>query len=132
MTVRVRSVPPCVSGQIESRHLPLKQGIVSSSLTWGTNSIGVWCNASIRVLGTRGDSSTLSSPTKDIANCRFAIADWPFTQNQIGNRKSEIVNASAPVAQLEECDASNVEVAGSCPAGSSNFGVRRQAQRDAP
>jgi hypothetical protein len=26
--------------------------------------IGVWCNASIRVLGTRGDSSTLSSPTK--------------------------------------------------------------------
>ena len=25
---------------------------------------GVWCNASIRVLGTRGDSSILSSPTK--------------------------------------------------------------------
>src|SRR5688572_31782000 len=24
---------------------------------------GVWCKASIRVLGTRGDSSTLSSPT---------------------------------------------------------------------
>src|SRR6266481_8825568 len=64
MTVRVRSVPPCVSGQIGSRHLPLKQGIVSSSLTWRTNSIGVWCNASIRVLGTRGDSSILSSPTK--------------------------------------------------------------------
>src|SRR5436190_20493671 len=27
MTVRVRSVPPCVSSQIGSRHLPLKQGI---------------------------------------------------------------------------------------------------------
>src|ERR1043165_1590953 len=67
MTVRVRSVPPCVSGrsptvsegsarndalayarasdticvssQIGSRHLPLKQGIVSSSLTWRTNFI---------------------------------------------------------------------------------------------
>jgi hypothetical protein len=26
---------------------------------------GVWCNASIRVLGTRGDSSTLSIPTKN-------------------------------------------------------------------
>src|SRR5260370_37693414 len=37
MTVRVRSVPPCVSSQIGSRHLPLKQGIVSSSLTWRTN-----------------------------------------------------------------------------------------------
>ena len=68
MTVRVRSVPPCVSSQIGSRHLPLKQGIVSSSLTWRTNSIGVWCNASIRVLGTRGDSSILSSPTKPIPN----------------------------------------------------------------
>ena len=49
---------------------------MSSSLTWRTNSIGVWCNASIRVLGTRGDSSILSSPTKSIANCQFAIADW--------------------------------------------------------
>src|SRR5689334_3086716 len=39
MTVRVRSVPP----------------------------FGVWCNVSIRVLGTRGDSSTLSSPTKFLA-----------------------------------------------------------------
>ena len=29
---------------------------------------GVWCNASIRVLGTRGDSSILSSPTKT-KNC---------------------------------------------------------------
>ena len=28
-----------------------------------TSLIGVWCNASIRVLGTRGDSSILSSPT---------------------------------------------------------------------
>jgi hypothetical protein len=36
MTVRVRSVPPCVSSQNGSRHLPLKQGIVSSSLTWRT------------------------------------------------------------------------------------------------
>ena len=27
----------CVSSQIGSRHLPLKQGIVSSSLTWRTN-----------------------------------------------------------------------------------------------
>ena len=84
----------CVSSQIGSRHLPLKQGIVSSSLTWRTKSrkkskwksqqresslialsflpfyfclftclFGVWCNASIRVLGTRGDSSILSSPT---------------------------------------------------------------------
>ena len=39
MTVRVRSVPPCVSSQIGSRHLPLKQGIVSSSLTWRTSFI---------------------------------------------------------------------------------------------
>src|SRR6185369_12670476 len=37
MTVRVRSVPPCVSSQTGSRHLPLKQGSVSSSLTWRTN-----------------------------------------------------------------------------------------------
>src|SRR6185437_4558331 len=29
---------------------------------------GVWCNASIRVLGTRGDSSILSSPTKKNKN----------------------------------------------------------------
>src|SRR5687767_12067387 len=32
---------------------------------------GVWCNVSIRVLGTRGDSSTLSSPTKK----KLRIAD---------------------------------------------------------
>src|SRR5690242_5097103 len=38
MTVRVRSVPPRVSSQTGSRHLPLKQGTVSSSLTWRTNS----------------------------------------------------------------------------------------------
>ena len=94
--------------------------VMSSNLSTRTNSVEVWCNASIRVLGTRGDSSTLSSPTKHIANCRFAIADWPFTSNQLGNQQSKIGNAFAPVAQVEECDASNVEVAGSSPARSSN------------
>src|SRR5712691_5807023 len=75
MTVRVRSVPPCVSSQIGSRHLLLKQGIVSSSLTWRTSSIGVWCNASIRVLGTRGDSSILSSPT-NCFSCAVFFVDF--------------------------------------------------------
>src|SRR6266487_645005 len=108
----------CVSSQIGSRHLPLKQGIVSLSLTWRTNSIGVWCNASIRVLGTRGDGSILSSPKSlPNSNCRFSIA---FSQsNQIGNQQSEIDNVFAPVAQMEERDASNVEAAGSSPARSS-------------
>lgn len=135
MTVRVRSVPPCVSSQIGSRHLPLKQGIVSSSLTWRTNSIGVWCNASIRVLGTRGDSSTLSSPTKRkfrISDCELRIwfasprPDFSRLDLSRGVFKSEIRNPkflAAPVAQLEERDASNVEVAGSSPARSS---IRRQ------
>ena len=36
---------------------------------------GVWCNASIRVLGTRGDSSILSSPTIPIFGCGFRNAD---------------------------------------------------------
>ena len=40
MTVRVRPVPPCVGSQIGSRHLPLKQGIVSSSLTRRTKYSG--------------------------------------------------------------------------------------------
>jgi hypothetical protein len=34
--------------------------------------IGVWCNVSIRVLGTRGDSSTLSSPTKPFSGSDVA------------------------------------------------------------
>ena len=91
-------------------------------------SSGVWCNASIRVLGTRGDSSILSSPTKK--NCGFRIAncgliglsqptrpDCPFS-----NPQSEFRNPQsfyAPVAQMEEHDASNVEAAGSSPARSS-------------
>ena len=71
---------------------------MSSSLTWRTKFIGVWCNASIRVLGTRGDSSILSSPTK-----RFA-----------------------PVAQWKERDASNVEAAGPSPARSSKISPHNQ------
>lgn len=62
---------------------------------------GVWCNASIRVLETRGDSSTLSSPTKVIADFQLLIVDWFLMANQIGNRKSTIGNALAPVAQIE-------------------------------
>src|SRR5215471_2125618 len=120
MTVRVRSVPPCVSSQIGSRHLPLKQGIVSSSLTWRTNSFGVWCNASIRVLGTRGDSSILSSPTKRIvgpvgSGHGVANAETPV------RIRYDAPNLFAPVAQMEERDASNVEVAGSSPVRSPNF-----------
>src|SRR5262249_11308098 len=36
---------------------------------------GVWCNASIRVLGTRGDSSILSSPTKSNASLVQLVQD---------------------------------------------------------
>jgi hypothetical protein len=52
---------------------------------------------------------------------------FQFRLSQVGapsNPKSEVRNPkfpSAPVAQLEECDASNVEVAGSSPARSSKF-----------
>ena len=74
----------------EVRHLIVNQADDGSSPFSSANLNGVWCNASIRVLGTRGDSSTLSSPTK-----RFA-----------------------PVAQMEERDASNVEAAGPSPARS--------------
>ena len=45
MTVRVRSVPPCVGSQIGSRHLPLKQGIVSSILTRRTKYSGCGSDA---------------------------------------------------------------------------------------
>ena len=62
----------------------------------------VWCNASIRVLETRGDSSTLSTRTKKISNGRSQISEF------------------APVAQLEEPDASNVVAVGSNPARSPN------------
>ena len=81
---------------------------------------GVWCNASIRVLGTRGDSSTLSSPTTFIAKFQLPIFDWPFhsrIKSAIANQKSAM--PLAPVAQMEERDASNVEVAGPSPARSS-------------
>jgi hypothetical protein len=91
------------------------------------NSSGVWCNASIRVLGTRGDSSILSSPTKlRISDFELRTADLSevLSSATSGGKspKSEIRNPKsfyAPVAQLEECDASNVEVAGSSPARSS-------------
>jgi hypothetical protein len=152
MTVRVRSVPPCVSSQIGSRHLPLKQGIPefeshlahqieakgkSKKSKGGSHFavhtfclctfsfllfFGVWCNASIRVLGTRGDSSILSTPTTFIAKFQLPIFDWPFhsrIKSAIANQKSAM--PLAPVAQLEECDASNVEVAGSSPARSPNL-----------
>ena len=63
----------------------------------------VWCNASIRVLETRGDSSILSSRTRKISNGRSQISEF------------------APVAQLEESDASNVVAVGSNPARSPNY-----------
>jgi hypothetical protein len=47
----------------EVRHLVVNQADDGSSPFSSAIHIGVWCNASIRVLGTRGDSSTLSSPT---------------------------------------------------------------------
>src|SRR5260370_42202808 len=52
--------------------------------------LGVWCNASIRVLGTRGDSSILSSPTKVIADCQLPISNWLVALHT--NRQSEINN----------------------------------------
>jgi len=51
------------------------------------------------------------------------IADFRLDFSRAeSNRQSQINNrqcSCAPVAQLEECDASNVEVAGSSPARSS-------------
>jgi hypothetical protein len=59
---------------------------------------GVWCNVSIRVLGTRGDSSTLSSPkTFPISNCRLPIglrARVSCRLAKIGNRQLEIGNSA--------------------------------------
>src|SRR5215213_7227869 len=45
------------------RHLIVDQADDGSSPFSSANNFGVWCNVRIRVLGTRGDSSTLSSPT---------------------------------------------------------------------
>ena len=100
MTVRVRSVPPCVSSQIGSRHLPLKQGIVSSSLTWRTDQ-------EVRICWTGGMA--------------------PKSERQPGslfNPQSEIPLALA--AQMEERDASNVEVAGSTREICRETNVRRE------
>ena len=61
---------------------------------------GVWCNASIRVLGTRGDSSILFSPTNRIADCQLPTADWPpadlATLPERSNRQSAITNRQCP------------------------------------
>ena len=147
MTVRVRSVPPCVSvrsptvregsarndalayarasdticvsSQIGSRHLPLKQGIVSSSLTWRTNFIsgcGVTQASESWELVVTVQFCPPRPKTLPIANVRLPIG-LPHGINR--QWQSKIDNASAPVAQMEERDASNVEVAGSSPARSS-------------
>ncbi|SRR6266403_635602 len=58
-------------------------------------------------------------PRPTIANFQLSISNWSLDDEPIGNRKSTIGNASAPVAQMEERDASNVEAAGSSPARSS-------------
>ena len=53
---------PCVSSQIGSRHLPLKQGIVSSSLTWRTNLECGGLDAALDRL--RNSKSSLTPPSK--------------------------------------------------------------------
>ena len=119
MTVRVRSVPPCVSSQIGSRHLPLKQGIVSSSLTWRTNFHS-------------GCGVTLASESWElVATVRFypprpwRIVGPDGLRHGVANAETPVrirydaPNLFAPVAQMEERDASNVEVAGPSPARSS-------------
>src|SRR5262249_22134164 len=63
--------------------------------------------------------------TLPIANCRLPISSFVDRRRDstkpIANRQSQIGNASAPVAQSKERDASNVEVAGSSPARSSKL-----------
>jgi hypothetical protein len=55
-----------------------------------------------------------------ISDCQLPIG-VPLESDQIGNQQLAIANGFAPVAQLDERDASNVEVAGSNPARSSKM-----------
>ena len=69
-------------GKSGPSHLIFNQAIAGSNPARAANySFGVWCNVSIRVLGTRGDSSILSTPTNTfLANtdlldsCRARVA----------------------------------------------------------
>src|SRR6267154_3847502 len=119
MTVRVRSVPPCVSSQIGSRHLPLKQGIVSSTLTWRTNFIS-GCGV------TQASESWELVVTVQLCPPRPICIVGPVgLRHGVANAETPVrirydaPSLFAPVAQMEERDASNVEVAGSSPARSS-------------
>lgn len=62
-------------------HASLHNHFIKFQIRNSKFSFGVWCNASIRVLGTRGDSSILSSPTKKelrIANCQLTNLSQSF------------------------------------------------------
>ena len=85
---------------------------------------GVWCNASIRVLGTRGDSSILSTPTNEklrISNCEMRI--FRMFHHDGLNLKSEIRNSKfiRPCSLTEERFASNESGTGSSPVRGSNL-----------
>ena len=98
-------------------------------------SSGVWCNASIRVLGTRGDSSILSSPTKKncgfrIANCGLIGMSQPTRSGcPLSNPQSEFRNPQSFCSCSSNERARRFERRGcgfkSCQ--EFQFGVRRQA-----
>jgi hypothetical protein len=107
MTVRVRSVPPCVSSQIGSRHLPLKQGIVSSSLTWRTN-LSSGCGVTQHPSpgnSWRQFNSVLPDQTRIVGpdGSRHGVAN---AETPVRFRYDAPNPFYAPVAQLEERDAS--------------------------
>ncbi len=99
MTVRVRSVPPCVSSQIGTRHLPLKQGIVSSSLTWRTNN---QCRKPDREGGLDCGSKPLL--TRGLLT-RYSLArrtTMPYKKLPIGGAHSEILSWANHDFSIEE------------------------------
>src|SRR4030095_4500509 len=81
----------CVSSQIGSRHLPLKQGIVSSSLTWRTNFIsgcGVTQAFESWELVVTVQFCPPRPGTLPISNCQLPIDLLTMNQSAIANRQS--------------------------------------------
>ena len=75
---------------------------VSSTLTGGTNFNGVWCSGiSIRVLGTRGVSSILTTPTIFVGVAQ-QVARFVASEEVASSNLATHSNPFAPVAQRNQ------------------------------
>src|SRR5690242_8629852 len=93
----------CASSKIESLTPKTNSRHPSSFLLYPF--FRAWCNASIRVLETRGDSSILSSRTKDSGDFRFPIANWarlPGRNSAIGNQKSAMTSGDDVAGNMRD------------------------------